>query len=295
MQRTVNSGNMTSGLKVCSSALAVLLATMLRLDVASAQPSNTQPSDASLQEDPELLTPIPPAPHGVTDEQVRTRLARKSEPKVRIGLNAGVLHRPVDSAPGSVKPITTYEPGFVWGGHVGIVLLPWLVARASSHVSSREVDPGVGAWGFDTPVDSTPPQLRELSLAGALQLRNEVVPRLSVWGGAGVAWTRVSMSRFTLTDPFVADVETRSGVILELPIHVGLGYSLLTLADSALGLDVVLELRYSPKLSSSGEYFAPQPGQNESVRNDTGERVSIDGMPDVLSARTLLCGIELSF
>lgn len=259
--------------------------------VATAQPINPE----TLPENPKLVTPIPPAPHGLTDEQVRTSLTRRRVPKLRVGLNAGVLHRPVDTKSDSPEPATTYAPGFAWGGHVGIVLLPWLAMRASSHLSSHVVDPGVGAWGFDTPVESNPPQLRELSLAGALQLRKSIITDLSVWGGGGVAWTRVSMSRFTLTDPFEADVETRSSIILELPIHIGIGYSLISLENSSVGLDVILELRYSPKLSSSGEYFDPQPGQDESVRNDTGERVSIGGMPDVLSARTLLCGIELSF
>lgn len=276
--------------KLHSFATVAVLATGL-CRTAYAQPAD----NTELPENPKLVTPIPDAPHGVSDEQMRTSLARKREPKVRIGLNAGVLDRPVDAPSGASKPLTEYEPGFVWGGHVGIVLLPWLAARASSHVSSHVVSPGVGAWGFDAAADSTPPRLRELSLAGALQLRRSVLTDLAVWGGVGVAWTRVSMSRFTLSDPFPADVETRSSVIMELPIHVGLGYSLLSLEDSALGLDLVLELRYSPKLSSSGQYFDPETGQDETVRNDTGERVSIGGMPDVLSARTLLCGIELSF
>jgi hypothetical protein len=243
---------------------------------------------------PKLVSPVPGAPDGVTDEQVRASLARKRIPKIRVGLNAGVLHRPVDSGEDSNKG-TTYAPGFAWGGHVGIVVLPWLSVRASSHLSSHEVDPGVGAWGFDSAVDVDPPRLRELSLAAALQLRHEIAPKFSIWGGVGAAWTRVSMSRFTLRDPFVADVETRSSVLVELPLHVGLGYSLFDFADSVVGLDVILELRYSPKLLSSGEYFAPQPGEDESIDNDTGKRVSIGGMPGVLSARTLLCGVEMSF
>lgn len=271
--------------------LACVAPTLGVCRVANAEPSNGD----SLSENPALVTPIPPASDGVTDEQVRTRLARKREPKVRIGLNAGVLHRPADTGNAAREPSTEYAPGFAWGGHVGIVLLPWLAVRASSHLSSHVVDPGVGAWGFDERVDVRPPQLRELSLAGALQLRHQLGAGVSLWGGVGAAWTRVSMSRFTLTDPVDADLETRSSIILELPVHLGLGYSLFSWNDGAMGLDVTLELRYSPKLSSSGEYFAPQQGQNESIRNDTGQRVSIAGMPDVLSARTLLCGIELSF
>lgn len=273
-----------------------LIATVALLATGLCRVAHAQQADTNeLPDNPNFVTPIPEAPDGVTDEHVRASLARKTEPKVRIGLNAGVLHRPVDLPSDAPKPLTTYDPGFVWGGHVGIVLLPWLAARASSHVSSHVVSPGVGAWGFDAAPDSTPPRLRELSLAGALQLRHAVIADLSLWGGVGVAWTRVSMSRFTLSDPVPADVETRSSIILELPIHVGVGYSLLSLHDNPLGLDVTLELRYSPKLSSSGQYFYPEGGQEESVRNDTGQRVSIAGMPDVLSARTLLCGIELSF
>lgn len=276
--------------RVYTFSKAVLLATGF-CRIAGAQPLDIE----ALPDNPKLVTPIPEAPNGITDERVRASLARKRVPKVRIGLNAGVLHRPVDTKDSSAEPSTTYAPGFAWGGHVGIVLLPWLSVRASSHLSSHVVDPGVGAWGFDTRVESSPPQLRELSLAGALQLRHGFTADLSIWGGVGAAWTRVSMSRFTLTEPVDADVETRSSIILELPLHIGIGYSLVSLNDSAVGLDVTLELRYSPKLSSSGEYFAPQDGQDESVSNDTGERVSIGGMPDVLSARTLLCGIELSF
>src|SRR5690606_20884105 len=122
--------------------------------------------------------------------------------------------------------------------------------------------------GFD------PPHLRELALAGALELRKQVAPRVSVWGGGGLAWTRLSMSKFHLEQPWPVAIETRHGVTVEIALHVGVSYALGRPAPQ-LELAVTVEFRYSPVMSTRGDLFSPAPGQNESVRSDTGARVEI--------------------
>jgi hypothetical protein len=172
-------------------------------------------------------------------------------------------------------------------------VFPWLAARATSQVTSHDVEPHDGAWGLSNP-GFDPPNLRELALAGALELRKEVAPRLAVWGGGGIAWTRLSMSKFLLEQPFPAAVETRSGVTLELPLHVGVSYAI-GRPVRTLELAVTVEFRFSPVLSTSGQLFDPDRGEGESVRSDTGARVEIGGMPGVEAARIVLLGLEAGF
>lgn len=132
-------------------------------------------AETELPLNPKLVTPVPPAPDAVTVPEDTVRA-----PKVRVGINGGVMSRPAKSSE------VTYEPGFTWGGHVGIPLLPWFSLRASSQVTSHEVKFHDGALGLDSP-GFDPPHLRELALAGAVELRKSVAPRIAVWGGGGVA------------------------------------------------------------------------------------------------------------
>lgn len=238
-------------------------------------------ANAELPHNPKLEGPTPPAPDAVPlfDEPTTTR--------VRVGLNGGISNRPAKS------DVATYEPGFTWGGHVGVAIFPWLGARASSQVTSHGVDAKDGAWGLSKP-GFDPPHLRELALAGALELRKLVAPRVAVWGGGGLAWTRLSMSKFHLEQPWPVAIETRHGVTLEIPLHVGVSY---VLGRPAQGIELALtvEFRYSPVLSTSGDLFSPAPGQNESVRSDTGARVEIGGIPGVDAPRVVLLGLEAAF
>jgi len=89
-------------------------------------------------------------------------------------------------------------------------------------------------------------------------------------------------------------VETRSGVTLELPLHVGASYAL-GRPVQALELAVAVEFRFSPVLSTSGQLFDPEKGQGESVRSDTGARVEIGGVPGVQAARIVVLGLEATF
>lgn len=240
-------------------------------------------ADNELPPNPELVTPVPPAPDAVTpvDELDDVVL-----PKVRLGVNGGLLNRP------ATTDAVTYEPSFTWGGHVGVVLFPWLDLRATSQVSAQDVSPHDGAWGLKNP-GHDPPKLRELVLGASIELRENILPKVAVWGGGGIAWARLSMSRFHLEQPWPADVETRSGVNLQLPLHLGVGYNLGRLTD-AIEVALTLEFRYSPILSSSGELFYPQGGQQETVRNDTGQRVEVGGMPTATAPQRLLLGLEVS-
>lgn len=248
--------------------------------------AQTPLSDAEneLPPNPKLVTPVPPAPDEVTPSDMAA--AKVTLPKVRLGLNGGVLNRQAST------DVVTYEPSFTWGGHVGVVLFPWLDLRATSQVTAQDVSPHDGAWGLKNP-GYDPPKLRELALGASIELREDILPKVAVWGGGGIAWARLSMSRFSLEEPWPADIETRSGVNLQLPLHVGVGYSVGRLTD-AVEVSLTLEFRYSPLLSSSGELFYPQDGQQETVRNDTGQRVEVGGMPTVTAAQRLLLGVEVS-
>lgn len=260
-----------------------MLAALLALGTWSyAQQSAAQTAPAELPPNPKLEGPVPPAPDAVRVDDGKPSFAR-----VRVGLNGGVASRPAKSS------VATYEPGITWGGHVGIGVLPWLAARATSQVTSHGVSAHDGAWGLSNPGRDIP-NLRELALAGALELRKQVAPRLAVWGGGGVAWTRLSMSKFLLEEPWPAAVETRHSVTLELPLHVGVSYAL-GRPVRPLELAVTVEFRFSPVLTSSGQLFDPDAGANESVRSDTGARVEIGGMPGVEAARVVLLGLEAAF
>lgn len=251
------------------------------LGVAQAQGVKPPQPNEDLPANPALTERVPPAPDAVTPAALNDA---KPTPKVRLGLNGGVLSRPATS------DVVTYDPAFTWGGHVGVVLLRWMDIRATSQVTSHNVEAHDGAWGLENP-GYDPPKLRELALAGSLELREELTPVLSVWGGAGIAWTRLSMSKFLLEEPWPAAVETRSGVTVQVPLHVGVSYSLGRPFD-AVELSATFELRFAPVLSSTGELFTPEKGREQSVRSDTGERVEIGGVPRVSAARTLLIGIE---
>lgn len=233
-----------------------------------------------LPANPRLVEPIPPAPDPVTESTP----AGDTPPKLRLGMNAGVLSRAAQSE------VATYHPGFTWGGQVGVVLLPWLAARATAQVTSQSVGVHDGAWGLSNPGEA-PPHLRELALAGALEVRQPLSSQLDVYGGVGIAWARLSMSKFLLEQPWPAAVETRSGVTLQLPLHAGVRYGLGRPAE-ALELSLIAEFRYAPAFKTSGEYFDPAPGQDESVRSDTGTRVQIGGMPGVGPSRIVVLGIE---
>lgn len=247
---------------------------------AHAQTTPRAATQPELPPNPKLVTPVPPAPHAV----VVPETTAPTTPKVRVGVNGGVMSRPAKSSE------ATYEPGFTWGGHVGIPLLPWLSVRATSQVTSQVVQFHDGALGLASP-GFDPPHLRQLALAGAVELRKDVAPRLAVWGGGGIAWTRLSMSKFSLEQPWPAAVETRSGVTLEVPLHAGVSCALGRPIDE-IELALTVEFRFSPVLRSSGDYFSPNNGQNESVRSDTGARVEIGGMPEVTAARMVLLGVQ---
>jgi hypothetical protein len=261
---------------------SLVLLGLSSLGVARAQGVKPAQPAKSLPANPALTEEVPPAPDAV--EPAPSSEDEAPTPKVRLGLNGGVLSRPATSE------VVTYDPAFTWGGHVGVVLLRWMDIRATSQVTSHGVQAHDGAWGLDNP-GYDPPKLRELALAGSLELREELTPVLSVWGGAGIAWTRLSMSKFLLEEPWPAAVETRSGVTVQVPLHVGVSYSL-GRPLPALELSATFELRFAPVLTSSGELFNPKDGQEQSVRSDTGERVEIGGMPGVSAARTVLIGIE---
>ncbi len=248
------------------------------------QSATEQQSPTELPTNPRLITPVPPAPDALDPSSAAADVHPPA--KVRLGLNGGVMSRPAASAE------ATYDPAFTWGGHVGVVLLPWLDVRATSQVTSHGVDAHDGAWGLSNP-GYDPPKLRELALGASLELRKQVVPGVEVWGGAGIAWARLTMSQFLLEEPWPAAVETRSGVTLQLPLHAGVGYSL-GRPTEFLELGLTLEFRFAPVLTSSGELFSPEVGQRESVRSDTGQRVEIGGMPNVSASRTVLFGVEAS-
>lgn len=265
-------------MKLC--AFRVLLG--LGVFTCSQQVNAQAATPSVLPPNPQLVSPVPPAPDAVPIAETKPQLAR-----VRVGVNGGIASRPARSE------VATYAAGFTWGGHVGIAVFPWLGVRAASQVSSHGVEAHDGAWGLSNP-GFDPPRLRELALAGSLELRRDVAPRLAVWGGGGVAWTRISMSKFLLEEPWPAAVETRHGVTIELPLHVGVGYAL-GRPVRPLELAVTVEFRFSPVLSSSGQLFAPSGGQSQSVRSDTGARVEIGGVPGVEAARIVLLGLEAAF
>lgn len=266
-------------MKLCAFTVLLGLGALTFSQQSSAE---TAGEPTELPANPKLVTPVPPAPDPVPVPETKL-----PAPRVRVGLNGGVASRPAKS------DVVTYVPGFTWGGHVGIAVFPWLGVRAASQVTSHGVDAHDGAWGLSNP-GFDPPNLRELALAGALELRKEVAPRLAVWGGGGIAWTRISMSKFLLEEPWPVAVETRHGVTIELPLHVGVSYAL-GRPVRPLELAVTVEFRFSPVLSSSGQLFNPSGGQSESVRSDTGARVEIGGVPGVEAARVVLLGLEAAF
>lgn len=260
--------------------MLALLCVLTCADGSFAADTTTQ---GELPSNPNLTSPIPSVPDAVTESEVRRALENDFGPRVRVGINAGVSSRP------SAADGADYGPGFAWGGHANVVFLPWLSLRLGSLLAGYNVSPNEGAWGL-THVDADPPPMRELSLRGEVELRRSVAPRLSVWGVVGFGWARVSMATFTLREPYPASVEMRSGSVLEVPLGAGIGYDLW---DKHLAL--TLDFRVVPAVSQTGDYFEPQTGQGETVRSDTGTRVTLRGLPELRAATLALLGLEASF
>ena len=247
---------------------------------ATAKPERT---GDELPANPDLVSPVPAPPDAVTSSDVHQALQTQPPTRIRMGLQAGAGSRP------SADESAEYAPGFAWGGYASVVMLPWLSLRLGSVVAGYSVSPNDGAWGLQG-VAADPPPMRELSLRGELELRRAVAPRLSVWGVVGFGWARVSMATFTLNEPYPASVEMRSGSVLEMPLGAGVGYQFW---DDTLAL--TLDFRVIPAVSQTGDFFEPQPGHGETVRSDTGARVTLAGLPELRAASLVQLGLELSF
>lgn len=268
-----------------------LIASACVLDVALAQevvdgggsPTTRDEAADSLPQNPELTTPIPGVADAVDDQQVLSALTDDAPTRVRVGLHGGVASRP------SAAVEAEYAPGVTWGGYASAVFLPWLSLRFHTLVGGHSVTVSDGAWGLSQ-VRAPTPALRTLSLRGEVELRRFVAQRLAVWGAVGFGWTRMSMGTFTLREPFPASMEMRSGSVLEVPLGAGVGYQLW--GDHLM---LTLDFRVAPAVSQTGELFQPQEGQGETVRQDTGDRITLDGLPEVRTSTLALLGLELSF
>jgi hypothetical protein len=114
--------------------------------------------------------------------------------------------------------------------------------------------------------------------------------RFELFGRVGLGWQRFSASPIPLGRPTPLIVSERAGVLIELPVGIGLRCALWRdrIAIAALaGVDIVL--------SHSGALFDARTGASQSVRQDTGTVIYVDAFPAPRAAINGGIGLQYFF
>lgn len=131
--------------------------------------------------------------------------------------------------------------------------------------------------------------LSGLTLGASLEPRWTFATDWTLFAGVGIAWVRVGSEPFTLeTTSGGVPVRPRTGVLLEYPLSLGLGYRVWG------PVQLVLRGRYAPRSNQTGELFGDSAGGGQTVAPDTGNRVTVPGVPRFAPALSALLGLEWS-
>lgn len=160
-----------------------------------------------------------------------------------------------------------------WTVHANVLLLPWLGLRTEGGMEYLQARLGEGATGvggeaLDEPMVSGP------RVVGSLQPSYRLNPCWQLFARAGVGWQRFEVDSVRVGEPTPLLMSERTGVMIEFPASVGVGYAPLSdwLVFSA---DAGIRIA-GPQ---SGALFDSRAGASQSLRQDTGELVHVAPFP----------------
>ena len=214
----------------------------------------------------EPAEPAEPAPPHALEQTPRpyvTRAPRPIERRVLVGVDLGMVARPVAS-----DARVAYAPAPIYAAHARLELLDWfgyailefLDVRAIAAVNSHDVETRSGA-------EFSAPDISTIQLGARAEPTWTVTPTVRLWLGLGVAWERMQMDAFDL--PERVHVPHRAGVAVEYSGGVG---SVIDLIPNWLALELGLIIAWPEH--QTGSLF-----ETVQVFDAEGRRSSIEGMP----------------
>ncbi len=233
----------------------------------------------SLSEGEDETPPEPPLPPPRPDEQeprpaFAGDVSHHPQRLVLVGPDFGVTAR------SSGRDDVTYAPGFTWGGHVRAELLPFLGFRAWFTQTKHAVDVKNGALGLSGhQIDQ--PDMTIGVIGATLEPTWVVTPRLRLWLGLGLGWSRLTAPIPTITPNVV--VARRKGVFLEWTACLAGSFEVIP--D---WLAVSLSVAGGTTSNQTGDVFDSAQGIDQ-----TGVKVTMDGYPQIESTASALLGLDV--
>lgn len=214
------------------------------------------------QSEPSAATP-PLPPYTPSTE---AKAAAEPDPKLELSALVGFVSRAADAT--NVR----YQPGTAWAGQARVALTNWLGVALMGGKERHQVWLGEGSLGLPDPL--TQPALDGLRVGGSVSLRHRLRPRLYAEIAAGVAWSHYTAAPLQNRARTLV-VPERTGVVVTLPVSPR---ALFVLVPGRLALSAVGTVGFALP-GQTGELFARDGGGAQAVRQDTGELVSVGGLP----------------
>lgn len=191
--------------------------------------------------------------------------------QAEVGPDVGVIGR---ANAGDVS----YTPGFAYGGHVRVWVLPWLGVRALARHVEHDIELGSLAASMGNP--TLPLRVRSNELLGAIEPTLPLSPRISLYGGPSVSWQYLS------TEPPVGGtlkLIERRGSFLEFGVNLGVSFE-------AIPHWLRLEANFNPSLpvGQRGDFF-----DETQAFDPNGSRQSAAGFPRFQAAYSLALSATL--
>ncbi len=139
----------------------------------------------------------------------------------------------------------SYTPGFAYGGHVRVWVLPWLGVRALARHVAHDIELGSLAASMGNP--TLPLSVRSNELLGAIEPTLPLSPRLSLYGGPSASW-----QYFSTKPPMGGTLRLieRRGSFIAFGVNLGVSFD-------AIPEWLRLEANFNPSLpvGQRGEFF----------------------------------------
>ncbi|MDX2055432.1 MAG: hypothetical protein SFV15_23725 [Polyangiaceae bacterium] len=244
---------------------------VLLLGSRGVQAKDSDAPEASLREPEAMPPPAPPKPSDQSPAPYLETPSHSVAPrKVELGPDVGLLWRSTDGA-------AKYRVAWAFGGHVRVVLLPWLLARVAARQATHEVDLGNEASLMGSP--SKPLTARASELQGAIEPEWRPLPQLALSGGPTVSWQY-------LTAPAPSSgalkLVERHGSFLQFGLNMNVAYE--PIPD---WLAIGLHLNPSIAIGQRGDFFRETQGFDAA-----GNSVRVPGLPR--PEGTVALGLSLS-
>jgi hypothetical protein len=248
------------------SCACVLLLTAVPLRAATELPENPK------------LVPLEPAPQEPSKVPVRANRRKKIE----LGVRLGAAHHP------SAGSEVTIAPGLSWGAHVRIPFQTWFGLVVHGGFDHHAVDIAPSAFGFED-FEGSQPAIRVLRLGADFDPNIAFTPQLHGFLGVGLAWNRLEAEALTASEPIPFVLSPRRGVLLEAGLTPRLAYR----PWSWLGFSWWGNVAFP--LLQSGDLFASGEGDLQTVRQDTGQLLSVGGFPHFSMAFRSYISVDVLF